>query len=483
MIAAAPHMRRDEFTAEATNWSAAEAPEEPLVPPISTAIQLPAQVTVCESRRSYDDAVLHACNQTTATDKEKIKTLALVDSMDLQPIAILNAQGKENNALTNKSYISDLTGDHGHIHGIIPSKRFPDGSEKNLSCVACSPTMQRGLENLIAASPYTNLLKQREFVELPPDVCTLLNKDWDFFPKIKGFSARVLAGAILFNTLNGQAIMINTIEMYGRTKLVDAHRETFGKQKDGVQSTSLPPPIKKLYTNVWPMTLYRADGPKLVIGTLVSNALVTSSMRLDIKQQPSVGGMTNNFLLDAINSSLSTKIFIDRDCLKDALALVDGTKALGDSGFLACRLRQIRSKFDWLSAYALCRATGPLTEAHVCQPYTVFTLGNQDAGRNPGAHVFRAIAKAVLENGAAAQLAKRTVETAVAIAAQGSSVRSSLEAILGQYEPDAVTIPIIGNEKLNKELEFIANGLSSSITNANDTVQREIVRVFSILDH
>ncbi|KAH8548428.1 hypothetical protein BGW37DRAFT_411825, partial [Umbelopsis sp. PMI_123] len=56
------------------------------------------------------------------------------------------------------------------------------------------------------------------------DVCALLNKDWEFHPQVKYSSAMVPAGAILLNTRNKQAAMINTVEMYGRTKVVDQHR-------------------------------------------------------------------------------------------------------------------------------------------------------------------------------------------------------------------------------------------------------------------
>jgi len=118
-------------------------------------------------------------------------------------------------------------------------------------------------------------------MELTQDICALLNKDWQFYPQAKFFSATVLAGSILFNRSNNQAITINTMEMYGRTKNIDSHRESFGKLKAGAQTTSLPPSIKTLYPDVWPTTLQRHDGQKLVIGTQVSNALVTSSIRLD----------------------------------------------------------------------------------------------------------------------------------------------------------------------------------------------------------
>lgn len=107
--------------------------------------------------------------------------------------------------------------------------------------------------------------------------------------KVRYFSASVFAGSIILNTLNNEAVTVNTIKMYGRTKNTDHHRESFGKFKNGVIKSSLPPPTKLFHANVWPTTLDVGDGKQLVIGTQVSNALVTSSTRLDKKRLVSIG--------------------------------------------------------------------------------------------------------------------------------------------------------------------------------------------------
>jgi hypothetical protein len=73
------------------------------------------------------------------------------------------------------------------------------------------------------------------------------------------------------NTSNGQAIMANTVESYGRAKHVDAYREAFGRLKDAIIDTSLPPPIETKYPDVWSNSLQHPDGTKLLIGTQVSD--------------------------------------------------------------------------------------------------------------------------------------------------------------------------------------------------------------------
>jgi hypothetical protein len=48
----------------------------------------------------------------------------------------------------------------------------------------------------------------------------------------------------MLNSNNGKAIIANTVETYGRTRLVDAHREPFGVKKGIPIPTSLPPSTK-----------------------------------------------------------------------------------------------------------------------------------------------------------------------------------------------------------------------------------------------
>lgn len=98
---------------------------------------------------------------------------------------------------------------------------------------------------------------------------------------MKYFAAQLLAGSIIHIVINNETIMVNTIEVYGRKKSVDIHREPFGSKKHNAITISLLPPRKTRYSDAWPITLISKDGPTLIIGTQSFNAFVASFIRLD----------------------------------------------------------------------------------------------------------------------------------------------------------------------------------------------------------
>ncbi|SAM08702.1 hypothetical protein [Absidia glauca] len=179
-------------------------------------------------------------------------------------------------------------------------------------------------------SPYAATRRQLQHIKMAAALCEMINKDWCAYLNFPFASAKLLPGSILFNTENGQAVLVSTVEMFGRTNNADIYREGFGKLKGAVQTTSLPPTtIKTMYPSVWPVSLQRSDGQKPVIGTEVSNALVTSCLRIDSKETPVVGSMSSGFNFSTINTSLSIKIFLDREsidrCLEMAEVLITST--------------------------------------------------------------------------------------------------------------------------------------------------------------
>ncbi|KAG1143956.1 hypothetical protein G6F37_002825 [Rhizopus arrhizus] len=195
------------------------------------------------SPRFYDEAVLYSSQQQHVYDEEKTKTLCLVDSLALQPIAITDRQGTEHIALTHPHVANKLVNMHESIKPILSSKRrYSDMIDKGALCVQCRTEVTDGLGNLLLMSPYTTLLSQRNFVEISEQVCHLLNSDWEFFPRFRLFSAMALADSILINVSNNQAVMLNIIEVYGRTKPVDIFCEPLGKLKALLnQHPCLPP--------------------------------------------------------------------------------------------------------------------------------------------------------------------------------------------------------------------------------------------------
>ncbi|KAG2193392.1 hypothetical protein INT47_007684 [Mucor saturninus] len=111
---------------------------------------------------------------------------------------------------------------------LLPEKRKYDSDI--IDTIVCP-----NLAPLIHRSPYRNMLMKLHHFNLN-DVAVLLNTDWMHVPQIKFDCAQVLAGAILLNTISGDAILLNTIEVYGRTKNVDIHHE-ISTPKDSTPSS------------------------------------------------------------------------------------------------------------------------------------------------------------------------------------------------------------------------------------------------------
>ncbi|RCH78463.1 hypothetical protein CU098_002759, partial [Rhizopus stolonifer] len=378
----------DDLHQEGYNVKVAELPI--IEPSLDLQVSPMTTSTISSSmRRTFDDAIIYAYQDQDSDKEDKVKSLHILDNMHLRPFAAIDNEGVEHNALAHETVIRRLVSKHDTIHPILPLKQ--------------------PLEML--KSPYANLLRQRKYERLTDEVFSMMNKDWEFYPQVKYFSAVVLAGSILVNSRNNQALMINTIEMYGRTRCIDQHRETFGKMKDGVVATSHPPPIQTIHHGVWPVLLKGREGHKLVIGTEVSNALVTSSIRLDEKHHASIGGITTNFLLKNMQDSLACRIFVDTECLNKARTILSNPMAtcVSSHDSMISQLRQLRTHFDYATTYTLCRASGLLASSTICHPYTLFTIAEHDRGRNSPAIIFRSIAVKIMKQGNTATLNKEDV--------------------------------------------------------------------------
>ncbi|KAI8595312.1 hypothetical protein EDD21DRAFT_288504, partial [Dissophora ornata] len=105
----------------------------------------------------------------------------------------------------------------------------------------------------------------------------------------------------------------NTVEAYGRTRVVSSHAEPFGVRKGVPACNSLPPSFRTIHRNVWPATVAALDGERLVIGTTTFNALVTSSLRLDTSLDPFIGYGSPSFMLVSKEDSISTQIVLDTE--------------------------------------------------------------------------------------------------------------------------------------------------------------------------
>ncbi|KAL9549861.1 hypothetical protein MBANPS3_005011 [Mucor bainieri] len=282
------------------------------------------RLNISSKRRDSDEVILHACSVLYASQDDQQKTLYIVnDALHLEPISTIDSYGAEANLLTHEDNVARIIIGNDYLSPITPSKQTFEQMNNDGLCKCASTATPDGIKRALAASLYAKLLCQRQFNELTPDVTHNLNKNWEFYPQTKFFTARLFTGSILHNTDKAQVIMVNTVEAYGRTKYVDPHREKFGKEKNATLATSLLPLIDTLYTDVWPVSLSTADGIKLIIRTQVSNILATPSIRLDIKSIPCIGSKSTDFILEEASHSLYTRIYLDIQSLQEAWPVLD----------------------------------------------------------------------------------------------------------------------------------------------------------------
>ncbi|KAF9425426.1 hypothetical protein BGZ94_007529 [Podila epigama] len=424
--------------------------------------------------RGHDEAVLFACQRQNASELDKIATLGVVHFLGLAPFTLKDSLGVEQNALAHPDGIKRL------CFGALQSPvTVPNTNKRKLMadsvCQKCLPIPVPCLESVFAFSPFCRVLRTRTFVELTESVCCLLNEDWTFQPQYRYGCAQMLAGCIMVNTTNGHAVLVNTVEVYGRTSMVDAHCEPFGLKKGVAIRTSHPRPSAAYYKDVWPSTMSSAtEGERLTIGTQSFDALVTSSIRLDVRHQGSVGAVTGNFQLTNEAESAATRIFLDKESLDMGVALCRDRKAYRiTNSHLHCQLRQLKTKFYDSSTFFLCRATGPLTKAHSLQPCTIFTFCNhsQSGDGHHASRMFFKIGTTVLQNGNDAVLEVDTVRNCrQSCSNETKSVPQVIDSILSLFKDDVSSIPILGNRRLNVYLEILANILSSYISGANSTI-------------
>ncbi|SAM07134.1 hypothetical protein [Absidia glauca] len=481
-----PHMSEDDEDDEG-NDSGSDGESSPIV-------TIPAEVTVPDNaeiketnsdnrKRNQQESVLFACHEENADLAISSRTEKIVHAMDLIPFSLVGATGTEYNALAHPAVIEKLAEEKDLVAEKTEIKKRKLNETE--MCNNCSELINvpanLEIQLLMARSPYFKVLRLRQFVELTKELCDLVNQDWTFHPHIKYVTAQLLAGSILRNSTTGATVMINTIEAYGRKKGVDPHREPFGTKKLTTMRTSLPPPFKTKYPNVWPTTLDTTEGQKLVIGTLSSNCLVTSVSRLDQPTKPSVGAITTVFTLCKISESLATTIYIDQESLEKALSLAKQPDAVSTSGSnLLGQLRQVRTKFHLPSTYHLCRSSGPITITHECQPYSLATIDDFDRGRSPAAQIFSNIAINVLKLGTNAVIKKALIEQLVAKSkGKAKTLLQQLVLVLGDKEE----VPVLGNTELNEKLEDLAAYLGQSITKSNNSVSDAILRSFTYFDH
>ncbi|KAI8594466.1 hypothetical protein EDD21DRAFT_330268 [Dissophora ornata] len=406
----------------------------------------------------------------------------MVDAFELRPFTLCNQHGRLYHAVAHSRVVEQLT--IGPV--TVTSTDITPFKRQRVECESCRPAACPGLENLFNVSPYVATLQTRQFIELDDEMCSFLNQDWTFQSSLQYACAQILAGSIFYNPRNGHTVINNTVETYGRTRSVDAHRERITVVKDVLSPSTLPPNTRTCYKNVYPLTYYYSqEGERLALGTQTFNILVTSSLRLDVVEPPSVGGTVGSFQMRSVQDCSVARIFLDMESVQAGLSVAkEGRTSIWPSN-LFTQLRQLKTLFHDGSTYRLCRAAGFLTQGHNCQPFTVFTLvdfdGSKSLSAQSGSKLLRTIAASVLESGTSAVLTLDTVKSLRDQCKDSREIRTQFDAIVRLFTGVDTTLLIIGNSSLNAELATLAKKLSSYIDTANkSSVQSSIKMAFPV---
>lgn len=286
----------------------------------------------------------------------------------------------------------------------------------------------------------------------------LLNRDWLQYPQMRYCTSQLLVGAILIE--GSTAIVINALEPYSRDTLLDAHHERrlFGA------ATSFPSkPSQYGFLSI--CQLSTPDGLKLTIGSRTCNFLVTSSLRLDIISV-NLGPATVHF-----TPSQKTRLFLDVSsiaaCKSDLSNQTLSRSQMMPSMYL---LRQVRSKFDHLSTYTMCRSVSTIASQLELQPLTIWTLSDQESSHASitqgkiGSLLFREIATQVIKDGENAVLKLETLLKLITKAKKCSMVDTILNKIRELFK-DQDQITIVGNTLLNSQLTDLAGSIKNKREN------------------
>ena len=184
----------------------------------------------------------------------------------------------------------------------------------------------------------------------------------------------------------------HSVEVYGRQRYMDIHNEKYSTTQ-----TSLPNG-SEYYNGLKIYNIEMDSSLKLIIGSHVMSALVTSSLRLDLEiVEPELGPSTYNF-----KTSNETRLFIPSPSLEKAERLYAAKSMKLNNYDLYAQLKQIRSKFTIPTSYRLSRCCSKFTDTIFLRPYTVFTAatkedGDENCDLKIGSRISRLVAKQAIE--------------------------------------------------------------------------------------
>ncbi|KAI9033969.1 hypothetical protein CLU79DRAFT_726479 [Phycomyces nitens] len=433
-----------------------------------------------QSLRNYEHAILHACGAMHLDQNEAKRQIKLIDALDLRPIALIDQDGNEENCLASISVIERLSSAHSTFafHEVNPTKKRRLNSTDSL-ITHPDINLDASLSYVIDSSPYAHTLHSEAYVELSSDICELLNTDWLREPQLRYFCAQVFAGAILLESETGQAMLVNSIEVYGRTISQDVHHERFLSKDETILPSSLPP-FDSIYPNVCVSYPMYAKNRSLVIGTKTFGGYITSGVMLNGKSKPELGPSFSQFVLTK-NLAHNIKIYISKKSFEDAQIIANNRDIKQLYGFdILSQLRSLRSLFHCPSTYIMCRASSRLMNGHATRPSTIFTFADSDkapldSDARVASELFQTVALAVLQGGYQSTLEKVDIQRLRKRCEEGG-IHDCLQNILDLYlmVDDCSSIAILGNRALNLQLTNCADLLWPSLAIANEAVVQAI---------
>ncbi|KAF9128937.1 hypothetical protein BGW39_004626 [Mortierella sp. 14UC] len=435
---------------------------------------------------SHDTALLRCSQASTGADMQRVAMLSLMTGSGFSPLSILGDNGRVIDAMVPTFQVNTHAPGQWKTmaHLPIPTKRKweePDG------CVNCNPPPAPGLDDLWNSNP-NSVVSARIFEELSDSLRKAVERDLTLHPQTLLALSRFFAGAVLYNTRNGQAILINTVEAYARTRWLDVHQEAFGSMEGMATITSLPGLNgADRYRGFRPISLGAFDGKRLVIGTLLADLLVTSSVRLDQRlgeEGCSVGGTTTTFVINNEEESRAIRIYLDKESMEAGEEIGSNEEAwnVGDMA-IVYQLRQLKTKFHEPSTFLFSRASGPLTDSHACVPATIFTVFDRmktgEGGSYAAAALFRALGEKAVLFGAKRidqfVLTREMVEAFRQRCKEGSTMANHFEELVRLFG-DLDTLKVYHNDTLNRLLEKVADLLAPTVTQANRNVVLDITQ-------
>ncbi|KAI9263008.1 hypothetical protein EDC94DRAFT_608046 [Helicostylum pulchrum] len=180
---------------------------------------------------------------------------------------------------------------------------------------------------------YPGLLRHQEYNEVNESVMEILNQDWKRKPYIRIACGQLLAGSILVE--GNEVLLINCIELYNQNLSLDPHYEKFGL----MYMVGSGPSLNNKYNGINIISKVEDRSKKLLISTLVFNALVTSSLRLDHNYLPEVGASTFLF-----SPTKDTKLYLSSRSIEQANKTIGEKLELANLHDLDSQLRQVKSR-------------------------------------------------------------------------------------------------------------------------------------------